>query len=272
MINHARTLLLNLDGRTASRDEPGAEYISPNYVPVVVPSYVHALRRVLFGSAPDQYFMNFRARELLAYIHQTELAPFVYDLDPRVTYWPEPARPFYVTEKQVRATQTAGAATTLPQFSGDLFADNARGRSVREFFLRVTAEDGPWEARLTASDAPGLVTTTPIVFTSELSQRIELGTTGISFQVQRPFMATNWNIYTRAKPSPALTTLLPILDILGEPLFLELFGVGSDVQPYATFKNLWNDHPNPMYRLSGLVLAIIYRTNEAAQLGSTRAA
>ena len=60
--------------------------------------------------------------------------------------------------------------------------------------------------------------------------------------------------------------------MLGEPLFLELFGVDDNAQPYATFKNLWNDHPNPMYRLGGLVLAMIYRTNEVIELGSQRLA
>lgn len=272
MINHARTLLLNLSGRTASREEPGYEYIPPEYSPVVLPSYIQTARRVLFGSAPDQYFLNFRARELLAHIHSTELAEFIYALDPRVTYWPEPARPFYTVEKQVRATQASGLAASLPHFSGDLFADNARGRSVREFLLRVTSEDGPWEARLVAKDKPGQVTATPLVFINELSQRVALDTTGISFQVQRPAMATDWEIYTRVRPTSALTTLLPILDMLGEPLLLELFGVDDNIQPYATFKNLWNEHPNPIYRLGGLVLAMIYRTDEAIKLGTQRVA
>lgn len=262
MINHARTLLLNVGGQTSQRDEPGEEYIAPGYAPAILPSYLQTARRVLFGSAPDRYFLNFRARELMSYLHQTELAEYVYALDSRVTYWPETAQPFYTTEKQVKATQFSGAAATAPFFRGDLFADNTRGRSVREFILRVTAEDGPWEARLTNKDTPGTHITTPIVFTGELSQQIAIGTTGISFQVQRPFMATSWEIYTRVKPSPALSTLLPILELLGEPLFLELFGVDS-AQPYGTFKALWFDHPNPIYRLGGLTLAMIYRTEEA---------
>lgn len=271
MINHARTLLLNLDGRTSHRDEPGEEYIPVDYVPVILPSYIQAVRRVLFGSAPDRYFLNFRARELMAYIHYTELSQFVYDFDPRVTYWPETDRPFYLTEKQVRATQAAGLPTAQPHFNGDLFADNTRGRSVREFLLRVTAEDGPWEARLVSKEKPGATETTPILFSSALSQQIALGTTGVSFQVQQPSMATDWEIYTRVQPSPVLSTLLPILDMLGEPLFLELFGVGN-VEPYTTFKNLWFDHPNPIYRVGGLTMAVIYRTNEMIALGSQRVA
>lgn len=271
MINHARTLLLNVNGRASHRSEPGEEYIPVEYVPVVLPSYVQVPRRVLFGAAPDRYFLNFRARELMSYLHQTELAQFVYDLDPRVTYWPEPARPFYVTEKQVIATQYSGLPAAQPHFSGDLFADNTRGRSAREFTLRVTAEDGPWEARIVDKDRPSVVTTTAIVFSGDLSQRLPLGSTGISIQVRQPEMATDWNIYTRVKPSPALTTLLPVLELLGEPLFVELFGVVDD-EPYVTFKQLWFDHPNPVYRLGGLVLAMIYRTQEVIELGSQRVA
>jgi hypothetical protein len=264
MINHARTLLLNVSGFDGARGEIGEEYIPPNYAPAVLPSYLQTLRRVLFGAAPDRYFLNFRARELMTYLHQTELAAYVYDLDPRVTYWPEVVRPFYAPDKQVVATQFSGVKTSVPFFRGDLFADNTRGRSVREFILRATAEDGPWEARLLSKDTPGAPTVTPLVFTAALSQPVPLGSTGLSFQIQQPTTATDWEIYTLVRPQPTLSTLLPVLDLLGEPLFLSLFGV-DNAQPYATFKSLWFDHPNPIYRLGGLTLGLIYRTEEAKQ-------
>jgi hypothetical protein len=53
---------------------------------------------------------------------------------------------------------------------------------------------------------------------------------------------------------------MPVLELLGEPVFLELFGA-APVEPYATFKNLWFDHPSAAHRLGGLLLALIYRTD-----------
>jgi hypothetical protein len=270
MINHARTLLLNVSGLSSQRQEPGEEYIPETFRPLELPSYLQTPRKVIFGSAPDRYFLNFRARELMAYLHQTELEEYVKALDPRVTYWPEPQRPFYDTEKQLRVTQTFGVDQITPFFSGDLFADNARGRSVREFSLRVESDGMTWSALLRTPDAPGKVETAEITFTNGLSQKLPLSTTGLYFQIPQPATATDWQIYTRVKPSAALTTLLPVLEFLGEPLFLELFGVNATELSYATFKNLWFDHPNPVYRISGFVLAMIYRTDELLRRGARR--
>lgn len=272
MINHARTLLLNVSGRTSQRDAPGEEYIPPTYSPLVLPSYLETPHKILFGTAPDRYFLNFRARELMAYLHSTELAEYVYALDPRVTYWPERGQRFYDVEKQLRAEQIVGLPAPALTFRGDLFADNTRGRAVREFTFRVTAESGTWQALVASADKPTVVQTTAVTFTGGLSQAIPLADTGISVQTHQPPSATTWNIYTRVKPAPALTTLLPTLEILGEPLFLELLGVGEYEQPYSTFKQLWFDHPNPVYRLGGLALGVIYRTQAILEFGGYRAA
>jgi hypothetical protein len=70
-----------------------------------------------------------------------------------------------------------------------------------------------------------------------------------------------WLVDLVTTPPPAITTILPALELLGEPAMIELFGV-KPVEPYATFKNLWFDHPLPAYRLAGFVLAYIYRINE----------
>lgn len=74
-------------------------------------------------------------------------------------------------------------------------------------------------------------------------------------------LVARWLINMQANPAPAITTIVPTLELLGEPIFLDLFGV-ADEEPYTTFKNLWFDHPLPNYRLAGLTLAFIYRAEE----------
>lgn len=70
-----------------------------------------------------------------------------------------------------------------------------------------------------------------------------------------------WYIILRSNPTPAILDVISALESLGETTFLELFGL-AEREPYVTFKNLWLDHPLPAYRLAGLVLAVIYRTEE----------
>lgn len=74
-------------------------------------------------------------------------------------------------------------------------------------------------------------------------------------------LVARWLVNIQANPAAAITTIMPTLELLGEPVFLDLFGV-ADIEPYLTFKNLWFDHPLPNYRLAGLVLAFIYRAEE----------
>lgn len=74
-------------------------------------------------------------------------------------------------------------------------------------------------------------------------------------------LLARWLINMQANPAPAIATIMPTLELLGEPIFLDLFGV-ADEEPYTTFKNLWFDHPLPNYRLAGLTLAFIYRAEE----------
>jgi hypothetical protein len=296
MINHARTLLLNIFAQSTSNQDAAYEYISPTYRPLVLPTYLKTMRRALFGSRPDQRFLNLRVRELMSYIHQTELSDYAYKLDSRVTYWPEQSNDFLALQPRITIRQASGALRNIA-VGGEFVANNATGRASRQFVLTLVPSDG---------DA-----TTASAITQENGQYIQLENAGLllqetaidsaSFNAQsvrnyptlyansdvnqvntfptielpetaiklRPDTLTTdpatltgkWMLQLTANPAPAITTLLPTLELMGEPLFLELFGV-ADEEPYATFKNVWFDHPLPAYRLAGLTMALIYRTEE----------
>lgn len=315
MINHARTLLLNIAHGRAQLQDRGYEYIPENYTPVQLNTTLSTLRRVVFGSNPDNYFLNVRARELLGYIHETELAQYVYALDPRVTYWPPTAANFFENAKtRVNITQVSGQPLRL-NFGGTFSANNATGTSTQTYdvvlnsvedILAVSTQQTtkPGDPVTTVINATGNPPTLPLaetnlqfsvnfattastteLLTTELAELIiteqynginnlewlivePQADTTLGFTT-RPVLQTafppetvvaRWQITVQKNPAPIIANI-GALELLGETLFLDLFGL-KRTEPYVTFKNLWFDHPLPAYRLSGLILAAIYRTNE----------
>jgi hypothetical protein len=322
MINHARTLLLNkaYKDNHITRDT-GAEYVPLEFVPVRLSNELKLLRRVLFGSNPDARFINLRVRELMSYIHQTELADYVHALDHRMTYWPLSVVDFYDTSKKtVTITQLNGPPQRLT-IIGDYQADNSVGRSLFQYVISAGTETPtlPMQALAFSTDLPLIATAqelsttadpiTADVGTAAESKVMRLENTGlkvlldfanqsendlyasiiteagnflmheiygdsagnlISDQMSTTIALTappiaeviaQWFVTVRAIPLPIITTGIPTIELLGEPIMLALFGLGNE-EPYATFRNLWRDHNSPVYRLAGLTMALIYRTEE----------
>lgn len=319
MINHARTLLLNRRARDNHiTADTAAEFVPAEFFPVNLTNELRLLRRVLFGSNPDQRFINLRIRELMGYVHQTEFAHYVYDLDPRVTYWPGQVDDFKdAARSEVIVTQLYGEPQKL-NIVGTFQPNHSVGKAMNSYTVTVGTQTLPMRAM--KIEAPGgselaaaiqqLGTTNPPelygvgnsddVATAVLPQtdlklllnfgepaseyaalqtesdydllyeayatsgRIESEQLAALMPLLSETLATilaQWFVVVKAVPQPIITTLMPTLELLGEPVFLELFGV-TDEEPYATFKNLWFDHYAPAYRLAGLVLAMIYRAEE----------
>ena len=312
MINHARTLLLNMPAKKARRDATSYEYVPPAFNPIQLSGPLTTIRAALFGAAPDNYFLNFRVRELLRYIHETELAHYVYALDNRVTYWPEYDVVDFTATKQITLTQTAGPPRRI-SVAGQFDVNNATGRAARQYVITLAPGDvSTFSANVTAlNESPAIAATTefadltnaPIIAVPQTNLKLRFSNIGsyaapacdvitelgdmlivedydsaalitlesdadcsgaLPFRMRStepPFPLSQWVLTARARPPAAITTIMPILELLGEPVALALFGVSPTV-PYATFKHLWLDHPLPAYKLAGLVLAFIYRCNE----------
>lgn len=325
MINHARTLLLNIPSKRYQPGTIGEEYI-PTYYPVELPSYLLLPRKVIFGTAPDKVFLNFRAHELLSFIHQTELAEFIYALDPRVTYWPKESTDFFTAQKQLNLNKRKGLQNARLFITGEVKADNLTGRAYRNYSVSVSNVNGESRIAITADSTAkkidqelnwltnampnrmalvdastaqsGLSTSIPL-FDSDLS--LQVSTPAITLPIllledynallqedfyaielesgtdpnapmalrKRPKlnlvadqMLAQWTLEVYSRPASAISVCLPRLEFLGEPFYLRLFGVSNKVQPYATFKSIWFEHPNPAYRMAAFVLAMIYRTEE----------
>jgi hypothetical protein len=307
MINHARTLLMNISPLRANYADSGYEgyeYIPPDFRPVAVPVALKNIRRVLFGENPDGLYRGMRAHELLSYIHQTDLADYVYALDPRVTYWP-PTDAVLADRKKIIVTQTYGPPRRV-FIGGELLASDKTGTSYRSYIAAlgktsISAEnltlyvrhleppatvlttpfippDTPVvplpQSGLTLRVAEGALRGAPTNLKTEIGQNVivenfdQIGYGKLVLETPTSFniadlttIVAQWYIVTRALPDPAITTTINVLENLGEVTFLGLFGV-DPAEPYATFKNLWEDHPLPAYRLAGITLALIYRTEE----------
>lgn len=309
MINHARTLLMNTSPTRADYVDSGYEgyeYIPVEFTPVVLPQYLQTIRNVIFGANADNLFRGMRAQELLSYIHQTELAEYVFKLDSRVTYWPNAAEHLYdITRKKLLVTQTYGDPRRLI-VTGNLQPIISSGTSYRSYIVALGKEtvssanlsmyvkrieppnttilrpfippDTP-TITLPQSDVTVRIAEAPFreitpTIATEVSGNVvvesfnQIGQGNLLLETPTSFniaelqdIIARWYVIARATPEPAITSLIPALEMLGEPMFLDLFGVKT-IEPYTTFKNLWFDHPLPAYRLAGLVLAIIYRTEE----------
>jgi hypothetical protein len=323
MINHARTLLLNVASKTYQPGTIGEEYIPP-YNPVELPSYLQLPHRVIFGTNPDKVFLNFRAYELLSFIHETELAEFIYALDPRVTYWQQDTTEFFTAQKQLNLNKIGGLISARLFVIGDVVADNTTGRAYYRYSVTVTQSGEQQYIKITEESTPGeiqeeldwlypqlnmMAVTAPGTSPSGLSAPIRLYDKGLRLRVNKPAVSlpslllenfdfvlkedaykielepgqdlnaplnlqaqrlallgdqvlSQWRLDVYARPDSAVTICLPKLEFLGEPFYLQLFGVGNKTEPYATFKNIWFEHPNPAYRLAAFILAMIYRTEE----------
>lgn len=320
MINHARTLLLNRAAKTnLITAETAAEFVPAEFFPVNLTRELQLVRRVLFGSKPDARFINLRIRELMGYVHQTELAHYVYDLDPRVTYWPTTTEDFAdAARSQTIVTQLYGPPQKLT-IVGAFQPNHSVGISTHSYLVAAGTQTPamPMSAmRLETTDPANTVlviqqlqsTKEPVVydagnagttatatlpetelklllnFTEPPSENAVIVTETENDLLYESYVATGrieseqlatlmplsslvdtllaqWFVVVKAVPQPIITTLMPTLELLGEPVFLSLFGVTDD-EPYVTFKNLWFDHYSPVYRLAGLTLALIYRTEE----------
>lgn len=254
MLNHARTLLLNTEGNQPT--VPGDELIPPEFAPVALPTPLQQVRQRLFGVAPDRTMLNYRAFELLTLLHATELEEYVFALDPRITY--DFRQNPFVSEDLYRPQIRPVFAGDNAQLSviGQGGSPDLSGRMA--FSAIVEAVDGELQIRFQSESR---FTAGAITLSNGLSQPFLLGDTGYSLKVNSTTTANRWAVSGMLKPARDTGQLASQLESVGEPVSLRLFGTSS-AEPYATFRNLWRKHGELPYRLGGLLLALIYRTEE----------
>jgi hypothetical protein len=254
MINHARTLLMNRPGDHGySWDFPGEEFIDPTFIPKQLPVWLKNGWQVLFGTAPDRIYLNYRLRQVMTMLHSTELVEYVEALDPRITYWPLRDNEPFDQIFRVTIDQASGPITSI--FTGGSHeVDDGAGQSERQWLVEVL------DSQLVAvtQHMPRIVTETVLyTVTDGLSSPITLGSSNLNIRFRETAAGVSWIVHSRARPRADITTrLLTLESTIGGEGIDKLFAATSE--PYRTFRNLWEDNNGFGYRSGALLLGIIY--------------
>lgn len=253
MINHARTLLMNIDG-DGYGGTLGDEYIPPSFASVDLPSYLNALRVYLFGTDPSRHFLNYRVQQCMAILHASPLVEFVTDLDSRITY--------DVNNEQLFARSNYELTDTDYLFFIDtLGAPDVTGRSYHKWKIRrLNATTIQVERQSPVAE----VKIYEYTITDGLSNIIPLPGSEASFRFS-DMLPTGFDqrIEGYARPERDLGEILANLLNAGRPYMLQLFSVGTtrgSTEPFKTFYNLWRNQPELPYKLGAVLLAMIYQT------------
>lgn len=260
MINHARSLLLNRAGPDGIVGELGDELIPPDYRSVELPTHLQTLRRLLFGSDPDLPGLNYRTRQYLSLLHATRLEEFVLDLDPRISYKLDTPDLFDASLFRPQVTQRTGPSSPLI-LDSDTGSADASGRLLRT-----------WDIQVLDSSLVQVTLQQPLrqqvlayTLTDGVSDLQPLAGSDIHFRFYAGHVGSRWRIQLYSRPRYDLGAIVASLETIGEPVLDALFHVGQpagSMEPYKTFRNLWYDHFELAYRLGGILLALVYGTDE----------
>jgi hypothetical protein len=227
--------------------------VPPTFKAIQLSGYLKVVRDLLFGETVDRAWLNWRLQELLTCVHSTELAQFVYSLDPRVTYWP-------FNDSFLNAFSIGAIVSSLIG-SDPLYVtcSERRANSRLYFQWHISVLDG---SNVSISDLEaGTTTIEPYMAVGNLSIPIPLPNSPAQCYVT-PTVGDAWSVAMLLRPDRSLGQLINDVEAsLTDQDSIALFDRGGN-EPYKTFGNLWRYHPQLPYRAAGLVLALGYRIND----------
>lgn len=265
MINHARTLLLNVNG--ASRPLPTfflEEYIDPKYGTLILPMYLNQAKAPLFGSDADDAYKNYIMRTCMSVLHSTEFVSYVYAMDPRVTYLDRPS----VADS--RTSLVAAPANDLAK-TGEAeiigISSDAAQRVQWNWDIEVLSGGPTMFVVQVSRRQPYAKQLFMINFSDGYSDLIPLpGQNQMYFRFKTNIaVGMLWTATAFILPTVSLDTMMQACGKNGDAAG-QLFG---NTEPYKTFGDLWKKHVYLNYKLSGYLLAVAYRMEEV-RVNATR--
>lgn len=269
MYNHARTLLLNTNQQRP--EVPGEELIPRNFRPFQLPRYLEVARSVLFGLDPDRFMLHYRARQFLTLIAATDLQQYLDDLDPRVTYDLRRSNPFpdslFEPSVEKRRNPYADIDEEIYQaldlrVVGEAAAPDFSGRSYYSYIVARSTTNLSSVYTVDRTVPPQVSETVTVNFDGGWSTPIPLKYSGYTCQVSQEGSQALWHVSGYSRPTFSLPKIVENLRKLGPDLHSQIFGT-TDSEPYATFRNCWELHPDFAYRFAGFLVAYIYRIEES---------
>ncbi len=256
MINHARTLLLNLPGpHLPSPTLPGDVYI-PAFSPLDLASDLQAVRAVLFGQDPDYEGMLQRAAQYMAVLHSTEHVAHALALDSRVTYDPFDsgvgAWPYGASVEWREGADAAEVVSATAE--AEPFVGRARLRwlvtATGAAAVQVTSGQYAPARDVSVTFNGGLSSDIPLPLSSA-ALRITTGTGSL-------IPGQTWSVSLLRRVSPDVAG---VLTALAATSLSSLF-VRAELEPVKTFRNMVYASDQQVLRLSGVLLALIYRMED----------
>lgn len=258
MINHARCLLANLSPVDASTGEYLAEeLVDPAFIPLTLSTELALLRGLLLGGKPDRHMVNYRCRQLLTLVHASPLLPYVPALDPRLTYAVGGDDESLVPGTAFTPVATTTGATPALAIGGNPLPPDASGQMAFQYLVQI-------ETATTLSvrqDNPFQKVVFDFVLTDGLSNFVALGDSGYTCAVTTATPDSFWEVTVKNRPQWDPGQLAANLSLAGEAVFDYVFGPDL-VEPWATFRTAWEQSPDLPARLAGLLLGVIYRTEQ----------
>ena len=270
MINHARTLLGNQTAILLGLNFPGEEYIPESFYPVTLPSPLARIRALLFGAQPDRIMVNYRLRQYMTLLHATELSQYVTVFGARLTYlnrdWWDlfDERFFGVFVSSYPDNSLSGAPQLF--ILGDPEQDETSDRLEREWLVEVVDAT---TVRIVHRTPPYQEYIENYTLTDNLSDIHALPHSSLKFRFESN-LYNKWRVVARWRPTQDLGSIAASLRQLPDQDMAFLFGRGQpkgELQPFRTFRRLWESHYSLAYSLGGLLLALIYRADELRRGG-----
>lgn len=245
MINYIRTLLLNRSRDGASPDEPGEEYIPSSFRERALTTDLQLAHTILLGSDSDRLFRNYRLRQLLTLLHNSEYGYLATAADPRVTYWPFDAQ-FYdevfgVTQEPV------GHTASLPFLAGNAICDEGRGRCIFQWRLQALSDN---RVRISQQRPDATVTVVEYTTMGTLSSPIALPNSNLTFRVRAGEDAREWLITAKTRPSTDIAVVMSRLFLAVPPERLLAYTRSPVITGY------WQNAQNDQQRFALVLLGI----------------
>lgn len=256
---------MNTDGNNQpGYDYPGEEHVPDDFRAATLSPYLRTIRGALFSNDPDRLLMNYRLAQYMSLLHASNLEQDVLELDSRVTYWPADNNLFDHYKKPYSVKQISGSSKAF-YVIGDVSSHSDRDRLYNEWIITVL--DGS-NVQVNRLSPPASAATVGYTVTNNLSSVLSLPGSPFSFRFESG-VGSQWQVKILAVPKLSLGDVVNMLQIVdNDNVNTQLFGSPPSGR-YAQYKQLWIEHDELAYKLSGLLLAVIYRTEELRVKDST---